>query len=159
MYQDRLLAEYRAPKNRRIMSSCTHRAVRSSPVCGDHFTVMVHVVQDRIADVSFTGQGCSIAVASASLMTQCLAGTRVSDAQSTVAKVEQLLRGASTEEMPEWLEPLRGVVPFAGRHGCVMLPWNALGDALHDALNDSQGAPRSTARVEAPGAKSAAKFE
>ena len=65
MYQERLLAEYRAPKNRRDMPGATARAERTNPICGDAIGVMVHVTNDVLRDVSFTGHGCSLAVASA----------------------------------------------------------------------------------------------
>jgi nitrogen fixation NifU-like protein len=40
-----------------------------------------------------------------------------------------MLNGASVE-LPAELTPLRGVAPFAGRHGCARMPWQALRDAL-----------------------------
>ena len=66
MYQERLLAEYRAPHNRRELVDATARAERKNPVCGDAVSVMVRVEAGVVQEATFKGQGCSIAVASAS---------------------------------------------------------------------------------------------
>jgi nitrogen fixation NifU-like protein len=130
MYQDRLLAEYRAPKHRREMPDATGNAERKNPVCGDAIRVMVRESDGRLADVSFTGHGCSIAVASASLLTQVVTGADGDEARALIAQVESMLAGAPVAGLPELLAPLRGTVPFPARHGCVLMPWLALRDAL-----------------------------
>ncbi|MBL0169760.1 MAG: SUF system NifU family Fe-S cluster assembly protein [Gemmatimonadaceae bacterium] len=131
MYQEQLLAEYRAPSNRRDMPDATARAERSNPVCGDALCLMVRVVDGQLADISFTGHGCSLATASASLLTQTAWRRGISDGMSMVAAVEAMLSGVDVlEALPAALSPLQGVTPFPGRHGCVMLPWLALRDAL-----------------------------
>ncbi len=133
MYQERLLDEYRAPKNRRVMIDATAHAERTNPVCGDAITVMVRVADGRVADVSFTGHGCSIAMTSASLLTQVVGQTPVADAKRMASAVEGMLSGAhpaTSVALADALEPLRGVIPFPARHGCVLMPWLALREAL-----------------------------
>ena len=68
MYQERLLAEFRAPTNRRDMPDATARAERKNPVCGDAICVLVREIDGQLADVAFMGHGCSLATASASLL-------------------------------------------------------------------------------------------
>ena len=138
MYQDQLLAEYRAPCNRRQMADATTRAERSNPMCGDALCVMVLEADAQLADVSFTGHGCSLAIASASLLTQVVWRRRRRDALAMVTAVEAMLAGSSPHD-GAWasaLEPLRGVAPFPARHGCVMMPWLALREALEPSLLD-----------------------
>jgi nitrogen fixation NifU-like protein len=132
MQQDRLLAEYRAPKNRREMPDATARAELMSPVCGDVITVMVRERNGCIADVSFTGQGCSIAVASASLLTQAVRGRTLREALVMSWDVDRMLDRATPGrvDLPELLSPLQGVAPFPGRHGCALMAWQALREAL-----------------------------
>ena len=130
--QDRLLAEYRAPKNRRDMPDATARAEFKSRVCGDVIEVLVRVAHGRVADVSFTGQGCSIAMASASLLTQAVRGRTVREAQVLAWDVERMLDRATPGrvELPALLAPLEGVAPFPARHGCALMAWQALREAL-----------------------------
>lgn len=129
MYQEALLAHHRAPHNKRALSDATAEASYRNPVCGDEITVQVRVVGDVIADAAFGGRGCSIATASASMMTDVVRGLRVSDTLALGDAVERMLSGG-TVELPDSLTPLRGVAPFAGRHGCARMPWQALRDAL-----------------------------
>lgn len=131
LYQERLLGEYRAPKNRRILADTTGRGERSNPLCGDTICVMVREADGCLADVSFSGQGCSLAVASASLLTQTVVGLWPSEALKMVGTVEALLGGPTPPAaLPRLLAPLRAVVPFPGRHPCVLMPWWSLREAL-----------------------------
>jgi nitrogen fixation NifU-like protein len=130
LYQDQLLAEYRAPKNRRTMLALTSSAERKNPLCGDGVRIMVQIGDGRLADVAFTGQGCSLAVASASLLTQVVARQSTAEALLLIATVESLLSGGVVDALPSILDPLRATVRFPARHGCVLIPWLALRDAL-----------------------------
>ena len=130
IFQGRLLDEYRAPKNRRELTNPTSVAERKNPVCGDALRIMVRVVDGTVVDVAFLGHGCSIAMASASLMTQAMVAQTSAQAKSTVETLHAMLRGAAAEALPTLVDPLRAVAPFPARHGCVMLPWLALRDAL-----------------------------
>ena len=130
MYQEALLAHHRAPHNKRELPGATTSAVQKNPVCGDELKVMVLLDGGRIADVSFMGQGCSIATASASLMTDTVLGMSVRDALRLVDALEAMLAGDAEVELPESLTPLRGVAPFAGRHGCARMAWSALRESL-----------------------------
>lgn len=165
MYQDRLLAEYRAPQNRRSLADSNGQAEKKNPMCGDAIAVMVRVVDDRIIDVSFTGTGCSIAVASASLMTQSVRGLRSAEALHLMASVEAMLAsggsrggssggaaggarvGGAVETLPDVLAPLRGVAPFAARHGCALMPWQAFSEAMRNAARASSPEPVVVART------------
>jgi nitrogen fixation NifU-like protein len=131
MYQEALLAHHRAPHNRRELPGATARASHRNPVCGDEITVMLRIVGGTIEESAFSGRGCAIATASASMMTDVLRGCPVTTALAMREDVDRLFGGASIE-LPQTLTPLRGVVPFAGRHGCARMPWQALRDALRE---------------------------
>jgi len=130
MYQEALLAHHRAPHNKREMPGATTSAVEKNPVCGDELKVMVLLDGARISDASFTGQSCSIATASASLMTDAVIGLTMREALRLADDLEAMLAGETEVELPASLTPLRGVAPFAGRHGCAKMAWSALRDAL-----------------------------
>ncbi len=141
MYQEALLAHHRAPHNRRELATPTGSALRRNPVCGDEIRVMVAVHDDVVADVAFSGRGCSIATASASMMTEATRGLSVTGVLALADAVERMLHTPGGEEgapaLPERLAPLRGVAPFAGRHGCAMLPWQALRESLRESLREA----------------------
>lgn len=140
MYQDALLAHHRAPHNRREMTEATASAALKNPVCGDEIRVFVRVEQDRLLDVSFTGRGCSVATASASMMTDVVTGLPVPEALDIALSLERMLVSPDQDvALPAALAPLRSVAPFPGRHGCVRMAWQALRDALQDAPQQTPG--------------------
>jgi nitrogen fixation NifU-like protein len=130
MYQEALLAHHRAPHNRRAMPEATGAATHRNPVCGDEIRVMVRLDGARLVDVAFTGRGCSIATASASMMTDAVKGRDGEEALAVADAVDRMLTGADEGALPASLTPLLGVAPFAGRHGCARMPWQALREAL-----------------------------
>ncbi len=134
MYQETLLAHHRAPHNRRAMLDATHVAERKNPLCGDALSLAVRVQDGVVRDAAFLGRGCSIAVASASMLTDVLPGLTVREALALADEVEAMLTGGTAAPaLPEALEALRGVAPFPGRHGCASMPWLALRDAMRDS--------------------------
>ncbi len=133
MYQDALLAHYRAPHNRRVLTQASGEGLRRNPLCGDEIRVQVLLDGDMIVDVSFTGQSCSITTASASMMTDVVRGRAAADAADLVTRLEGMLRGEVTT-LPEAVAPLRGVAPFPARHACANMPWAALRDAIRHAI-------------------------
>lgn len=130
MYQDALLSHYRAPTNRRVMPDATSRGVQRNPLCGDDLEVAVRLDGDVLADVAFQGRGCSIATASASLLTLAVTGIAVRDARATADALDAMLAGDDAPSLPDVLAPLRSVAPFGARHGCVRMAWQALRAAL-----------------------------
>lgn len=130
MYQEALLSHYRAPKNRRVLPDATRRGAHRNPLCGDDLEVAVRLDGDVLADVAFQGRGCSIATASASLLTLAVTGLSVRDARAAAMSVDAMLAGDGASTLPDVLAPLRSVAPFAARHGCVRMAWQALRAAI-----------------------------
>lgn len=135
MYQDVLLAHYRAPKGRRVLEGATATAERKNPLCGDQIAVSVRLNEGVIDDVAFDGRGCSIATASASMMTEAVRGLAVGEARELAAAVTQMLErspadGEVAAPLPGDLQALAGVARYPQRHGCALMAWRALEDAL-----------------------------
>ena len=129
MYQDELLAHYRAPHNRRDLAYATGSGARRNPLCGDEIRVQVLLEHGIITDAGFGGRGCSIATASASMLTDVIRGLTPRDALALADSVDAMLRG-ETRAVPDSIRSLQGVAPFPARHGCATMPWSALRDAL-----------------------------
>ena len=106
-----------------------------NPMCGDDLSVFIKMDGDKIADVKFTGQGCAISQASASLMTLRIKGKTVSEAREAIADMQALL--VDEKEPPIAVEErvgdaiaLKGVRKFPARVKCATLAWHALASAL-----------------------------
>ena len=74
LYQDIILDHNRRPRNSRKIHAATHQSEGINPLCGDEVTIYLDLLDERIIDISFQGQGCAISQASASLMTEMLKG-------------------------------------------------------------------------------------
>ncbi len=80
LYQDQILDHYRNPRNYGSLDHATHQANALNPTCGDSLHMDIAVQNGTISDVRFTGSGCAISQASASLLTEEVRGKLVADA-------------------------------------------------------------------------------
>lgn len=136
MYQERILAHFRAPHGRGLpVDGSTRVGERRNPLCGDAIRVGAVLAGGRIAAAGFDGSGCSIATASASMLTEAVRGRSVHEVHVIADAVERLLRGEPVPEaeLPGDLPALAGVARHPQRIGCARLPWQALADALAQA--------------------------
>jgi nitrogen fixation NifU-like protein len=133
MYQDVILAHYRAPHNKRAVEGPSGVGARRNPLCGDEVRVEVRVEDGVVRDVAFGGRCCSIAQASASMLTDAVRGGTREEVEARWQEVDALLHGRDPGVPDGALgdrAALRGVAAFAARVPCALLPWQALRDAL-----------------------------
>ncbi|MFZ1720421.1 MAG: SUF system NifU family Fe-S cluster assembly protein [Candidatus Moraniibacteriota bacterium] len=81
IYQQLILDHYRNPRNQGILKMPTHEATGSNPTCGDKLSMHLLVKNDIIEGVKFTGSGCAISQASASILTEYLSGRSAMEMQ------------------------------------------------------------------------------
>jgi nitrogen fixation NifU-like protein len=131
LYQEQILAHYRQPHNRGALPGATASARISNPTCGDEIAIEAIVEGGVIRDVRFTGAGCSLAIASASMMTEMAKGATIGAVRRTAAALERLLRRqAVTRDALGALLAFEPVARHPARIGCVLMPWRALDDAV-----------------------------
>jgi nitrogen fixation protein NifU and related proteins len=125
LYTQILMDHYRRPRNRGELENHDLKEHLLNPLCGDEVTVYAVFDGDRVTDVSFDGRGCSISQASASMMTERLAGKSREEAGAEVARFKAMMVGE--EEFPETedLAALRGVIQYPSRIKCATLAWTA----------------------------------
>jgi nitrogen fixation NifU-like protein len=80
IYQDLILDHYRNPRNQGEMKNATHSAKASNPTCGDTLGMQILVKNGIIENVKFSGSGCAISQASASLLTEYVKGKPAEEA-------------------------------------------------------------------------------
>lgn len=129
LYQEVILDHYRSPHNKHDLLETTHRITMNNPLCGDVIDLLLKVQAGRILDVGFQGKGCSISMASASMMTERLKGKTVDEAMAVDASFTRMLHGdkaaAEDAELGD-LRALAGVSKFPVRVKCALLAWNCL---------------------------------
>ena len=132
LYQELILQHYRSPRNRGVLDSPTAEISMNNPVCGDEITLQIQVSEGVVEAVRFTGQGCSISQASASMMAHQLEGKSLAAARELAEKFTRLLHGDASLAGDAALGDLRalaGVSKFPVRVKCALLAWNALNEA------------------------------
>lgn len=80
LYRDYILEHYRRPHNFGVIEDATASFEGSNPLCGDRITMQLGIENGVVERVGFTGRGCAISQASASLLTDEIKGKGVADA-------------------------------------------------------------------------------
>ncbi|MEX1195082.1 MAG: SUF system NifU family Fe-S cluster assembly protein [Dehalococcoidia bacterium] len=135
LYREIIIDHYRHPRHKGRLPSPSASHEGLNPLCGDEVTIDVLVKDGALADITYTGSGCSISQSSASMMTDAVAGKRVDDARKLIADFTGLMRGEEDID-PESLgdlEAMSGVRKFPVRIKCATLAWHTLAEALTEA--------------------------
>jgi nitrogen fixation protein NifU and related proteins len=133
LYQEMILDHYRRPRNKGEIENPDETIVMKNPLCGDEITVQVRYDGDTVADVGFSGRGCSISQASASMMTQLVKGKSRDEIEGLRSRFREMVMGDATAQEDKSLGSLRalgGVARFPARVKCALLAWNALEEGL-----------------------------
>lgn len=145
LYQEIILEHSRRPRNHGPCPGETAHAHAENPACGDEVAVHLRLTPDhRVEAITFTGQGCALSQASASLMTTKIRGKSVPEAAQTVREVQTMMTGGTlSEEQLDKLgdvQVLQGAALFPQRVKCVTLAWHAL-DQILSQKPDAPSAP------------------
>jgi nitrogen fixation NifU-like protein len=127
LYRDVILDHNKRPRNRRVLEAGC-KAEGSNPLCGDRLTVYLRIDDGTIEDAAFQGFGCAIAMASSSLMTECVKGKTLAEAEALFDRFLQMITApveAPVDSLGE-LSAFAGVRQFPVRVKCATLPWRAL---------------------------------
>lgn len=136
LYRATVLEHYRHPRNRTPLERPDASALVHNPVCGDQVRVEVKLREGRIDGVAAITRGCSIAVASGSVMTEWAPGRTRSDVSELRGRLEALVEGrADAGELPEALRAFERVAGLPSRRRCALLAWEALEQALVPSPN------------------------
>lgn len=134
LYQELILDHNRRPKNFGVLEAPDRLAHGHNPLCGDRWTVALRVRDGAIADVRFTGAGCAISKASASLMTEAVRGRTIEDALRLFDRFQDILTTPIADAVADGdvgkLSVFSGVREFPMRVKCATLAWHTLKAAL-----------------------------
>lgn len=142
LYQQAILAHNREPHHYGEMENPSLRVKALNPVCGDEVTLMLAVAGATIEDVRFTARGCALCRASASMMCDLVLGLTIASAGRLEEEIRFIFQGKSDiDRLAEFgdLPALAGVRDHPARIKCVLLPWQALEDALVKWVNGLMG--------------------
>ncbi|MBD3949275.1 SUF system NifU family Fe-S cluster assembly protein [Tuanshanicoccus lijuaniae] len=135
LYREVILDHAQHPRNQQTMRNATYQMELLNPTCGDAITVQLMVSSaGSIEKVTYTGSGCSISMASASMMTEVLMNKTLDEAIHLIEQFNRLVKGEAIEDESEELLKdayyLAGVKNFPARYKCAVLAWKAVENAI-----------------------------
>jgi nitrogen fixation NifU-like protein len=129
LYQDIILDHYRRPRNKGTLEHASVSVPMRNPLCGDEITLELEMNGDQVADVRFTGRGCSISQASTSMMTEMIKGKNAGEIGRIGERFRAMVMGdaaAADDVALGKARALAGVARFPARVKCALLAWNAI---------------------------------
>jgi len=148
LYQQMIIEHAKDPHGRGLAEGYDAESFQVNPTCGDEVRLRVHLAAGGagpvLQRVSWVGQGCSISQASASVMSDLVAGRSVAEADALGEDFRALMhaRGQGLDEATEDrlgdATVFTGVGRYPARIKCALLGWMALRDALVQATTGEE---------------------
>jgi nitrogen fixation NifU-like protein len=134
LYKEVILDHYRSPRNRGRLDPHDVALERNNPLCGDEIELFLRFEGDDLEGVAFEGKGCSISLASASMMTEKVKGLSADEAGKLASVIKRMLAGEEDGDASSLgeLVSLKGVVKYPVRIKCALLGWNTLLEGLEE---------------------------
>lgn len=142
LYQEMILDHYRRPRNKGTLEHADASIMMKNPLCGDEIELQMVFEGDTIQDVKFTGRGCSISQASASMMTELVKGKPAAEAARLRETFRAMVMGdaaAAGDTALGKARALSGVAKYPARVKCALLGWNALEQGIDEHAEHEHG--------------------
>jgi nitrogen fixation NifU-like protein len=133
LYQEVILDHYRNPHHKGLSSASDIQVKHKNPSCGDEVTLNLIMKDEMVSDISWDGVGCSISMASVSVMSDLLIGKKFDEANNILQNFMDLMQskgqGVGDEMILDDAVAFAGVSKFPARIKCALLGWMAFKDA------------------------------
>ncbi len=130
LYQQVILDHCKQPRNFHELPAATCSAQGRNPICGDQLKMFLALDGGTIKDISFTGSGCCISKASASLLTEFAKGKTRADVETMFSQVHEMVTTGRVNGDVGKLAVFAGVHKYPARVKCAILAWHAVMGAL-----------------------------
>jgi nitrogen fixation NifU-like protein len=140
LYRRVIMDHYKTPRNRGELSDDSVTIVLNNPTCGDRISLQLQLEEGIVRNVKFSGEGCSISMSSASMMTEAVMGKTVEEALTLADAFSSMMKGDSADFGDyEDIEAMSGVNKFPARIKCATLAWNALRKGVEQGHGRHEG--------------------
>ncbi|QWB99638.1 SUF system NifU family Fe-S cluster assembly protein [Mycoplasmatota bacterium] len=133
LYREIIMEHYKNPRNKGLVTNDDYKSNRiKNPSCGDDITIQVLVEDGMVKDVKQEASGCSISVASASVLSEIMIGRSVEEAKKIVDTYINMVTNKEFDESVDLEEAavFSGVKKFPARIKCASIAWVAFKDSL-----------------------------
>jgi nitrogen fixation NifU-like protein len=132
LYKEIVLDHFRRPRNKGELEGADVEQRVLNPLCGDEVTVYANLRDGGLAEVAFTGRGCAISQASASMLAENLEGKDRGEAEAEIAAFMEMMRGTEENEELGELAALKAIIQAPNRIRCATLAWEAMRRGLEE---------------------------
>ena len=134
LYRQVIMDHYKKPRNKGILEDGSLTINMNNPTCGDRIQLTMKVEDGIVADSKYDGEGCSISMSSASMMTQAIKGKKIEDALKLSSIFSDMMLGKEYDDDIDLgdIEALQGVAKFPARIKCATLAWKAMEKGLNE---------------------------
>lgn len=134
LYRQVIMDHYKNPRNKGVLSDDSLTINMNNPTCGDRIQLTLKLDDGKVVDSKFEGEGCSISMSSASMMTQAIKGKNVEEALKLSKIFSDMMQGKDYDEDIDLgdIEALQGVCKFPARIKCATLAWKAMEKGLKE---------------------------
>ncbi|GLI85586.1 SUF system NifU family Fe-S cluster assembly protein [Rossellomorea marisflavi] len=128
LYRQVIMDHYKNPRNKGSLEDGSFTIDMNNPTCGDRIHLTLKVEDGIVQDAKFDGEGCSISMASASMMTQAVKGKEIDEALKLSKIFSDMMQGNDYDDDVDLgdIEALQGVAKFPARIKCATLAWKAM---------------------------------
>lgn len=128
LYRSVIMDHYKKPRNKGVLDAGNITVDMNNPTCGDVIHLTMQIEDGIVQDAKFEGEGCSISMASASMMTQMIKGKTIQEAMALTDTISSIMLGNEYDTSIDLgdIEALSGVSKFPARIKCATLAWKAL---------------------------------
>lgn len=132
LYRDVILEHFQRPSRKGELPDAPIRVEGANPLCGDELVYQLRINGSRIERIRFSGKGCAISQAAASMLADQLEGKTTDQAMKLIAGLKALMQDGSLDDGIDFgdLEALAGVRKFPVRVKCAALSWNVVEQGL-----------------------------
>ncbi|HWJ78902.1 MAG TPA: SUF system NifU family Fe-S cluster assembly protein [Niallia sp.] len=136
LYRSVIMDHYKNPRNKGVLEGSL-TVNMNNPTCGDRILLTMQVEDGVVVDTKFDGEGCSISMSSASMMTQAIKGKSVDEALELSKTFSDMIQGKDYSDDMDLgdIEALQGVNKFPARIKCATLAWKAMEKGMKEGLD------------------------
>ncbi|WP_174728402.1 Fe-S cluster assembly sulfur transfer protein SufU [Mesobacillus harenae] len=134
LYRQVIMDHYKNPRNKGALDEGSLTINMNNPTCGDRIQLTLKVEDGNVSDAKFDGEGCSISMSSASMMTQAIKGKSLEEAIKLSSIFSDMMLGKEYDEDIDLgdIEALQGVAKFPARIKCATLAWKAMEKGIRE---------------------------
>jgi nitrogen fixation protein NifU and related proteins len=137
LYRSVIMDHYKNPRNKGSLEENNVTIDMNNPTCGDRIHLTLKLNDGVVEDAKFDGEGCSISMSSASMMTQIVKGKKLDEALELADIFSKMMLGEDFDDEKYDLgdvEALQGVAKFPARIKCATLAWKAMEKGVNNEM-------------------------